>query len=159
RWLLSMLEVTGAGDLRRRRRFLFVASFVGAFLSLGYIAFYLRGGPRASEAATYWLQGRALSHGKLSWAVSDPTASFRARNLLLTAPDRLAGIFPPGYALLLGASFLLGAPMLVGPLLAAGLVLGTWLLARELAIGAGEDEARADGIGRVAVVLSLASAA
>ncbi len=159
RWLVSLLEVTGAGDLKRRRRFLFVASFVAAFLSLGYIAFYLRGGPRAPEAATYWLQGRALSHGHLTWTVSDPTASFRAKNLLLSAPDRLAGIFPPGYALLLGPAFLLGAPMLVGPLLAAALVLATWLLARELAIGAGEDEARADWIGRVAVVLSLVSAA
>jgi hypothetical protein len=159
RWFVSLLEVTGAGDLRRRRRFLFVASFVAAFLSLGYIAFYLRGGPRASEAATYWLQGRALSHGKLTWAVSDPSASFRTKNLLLTPPDRLAGIFPPGYALLLGAAFLLGAPMLIGPLLAAALVLGTWLLARELAISAGEDEARADWIGRVAVALSIFSAA
>jgi hypothetical protein len=159
RWLVSLLEVTGASDLKRRRRFLFVASFVAAFLSLGYIAFYLRGGPRAPEAATYWLQGRALSHGKLTWTVTDPTASFRARNLLLTVPDRLAGIFPPGFALLLGAAFQLGAPMLVGPLLAAGLVLATWLLARELAIGAGEDDARAEWIGRVAVVLSLVSAA
>jgi hypothetical protein len=159
RWLLSMLEVTGAGDLRRRRRFLFIAAFVAAFLSLGYIALYLRGGPRAPEAATYWLQGRALSHGKLSWTVGDPTASFRAKNLLLTAPDRLAGIFPPGYALLLGAAFLLGAPMLVGPLLAAALVLATWLLARELAIGAKEDEERVEGIGRAAVALSLVCAA
>ena len=79
RWLLSMLEVTGAAEPRRRRRFLFVASFVAAFLSLGYVAFYLRGGPRAPEAATYWLQGRALSHGRLAWTVSDPTASFRSR--------------------------------------------------------------------------------
>jgi hypothetical protein len=158
-WLVSMLEVTGAGELRRRRRFLFVGSFVAAFLSLGYIAFYLRGGPRAPETATYWLQGRALSHGHLAWATADPTASFRAKNLLLTPPDRLAGIFPPGYALLLGAAFLLGAPMLVGPLLAAALVPATWFLARELATGAGEDDARSEWIGRVAAVLSLVSAA
>ena len=137
RWLATLLEVTGAAELRRRRRFLFIASFIAAFLSLGYIAFYLRGGPRAPEAATYWLQGRALSHGHLAWTVADPTASFRTKNLLLTVPDRLAGIFPPGYALLLGAAFLLGAPMLVGPLLAAALVPATWFLARELAVGAG----------------------
>jgi hypothetical protein len=158
RWLGTMLEATGALELRRRRRFLFVASFVAAFLSLGYIAFYLRGGPRAPEAATYWLQGRALSHGKLAWTAQDPTASFRAKNLLLTIPDRLSGIFPPGYALLLGPAFLLGAPMLIGPLLAAALVPATWFLARELAASAGEDEARAEWIGRIAAVLSLVSA-
>jgi hypothetical protein len=158
-WLVSVLDVTGAGDRKRRRRFLFVGSFVAAFLSLGYIAFYLRGGPRAPETGTYWLQGRALSHLRLSWSAADPTASFRAKNLLLTAPDRLAGIFPPGYALLLGPAFLLGAPMLVGPLLAAVLVPATWLLARELAAGAGEDDARAEWIGRIAAVLSLVSAA
>jgi hypothetical protein len=159
RWLGSMLEATGAVELRRRRRFLFVAAFVAAFLSLGYIAFYLRGGPRAPEAATYWLQGRAMSHGRLAWTAEDPTASFRAKNLLLTLPDRLSGIFPPGYALLLGAAFLLGAPMLVGPLVAAALVPATWLLARELAAGAGEDEPRAEWTGRIAVVFSLVSAA
>lgn len=159
RWLGSMLEATGALELRRRRRFLFVASFVAAFLSLGYIAFYLRGGPRAPEAATYWLQGRALSHGKLAWTAQNPTASFRAKNLLLTIPDRLSGIFPPGYALLLAPAFLLGAPMLIGPLLAAALVPATWFLARELAAGASEDEARAEWIGRIAAVLSLVSAA
>jgi hypothetical protein len=159
RWLGSLLEATGAVELRRRRRFLFVTAFVAAFLSLGYIAFYLRGGPRAPEAATYWLQGRAMSHGKFTWTAQDPTASFRAGNLLLTVPDRLSGIFPPGYALLLGAAFLLGAPMLVGPLVAAALVPATWLLARELAAGAGEDDARAEWTGRIAVVLSLVSAA
>ena len=159
RWLGSMLEATGAVELKRRRRFLFVASFVAAFLSLGYIAFYLRGGPRAPEAATYWLQGRAISHGKLAWPAPDPTASFRARNLLLTVPDRLSGIFPPGFALLLGPAFLLGAPMLIGPLLAAALVPATWLLARELAASAGEDDARVEWIGRIAAVLSLVSAA
>jgi hypothetical protein len=175
RWFGSLLEATGAVEPRRRRRFLFVAAFVAAFLSLGYIAFYLRGGPRAPEAATYWLQGRAMSHGELAWTSQDPTASFRAKNLLLTLPDHLSGIFPPGYALLLGAAFLLGAPMLVGPLLAAALVPATWLLARELAAGAGEgpvtfkgsgasprapqrDDTRAEWTGRIAVVLSLVSA-
>ena len=93
------------------------------------------------------------------WATADPSASFRAKNLLLTPPDRLAGIFPPGYALLLGAAFLLGAPMLVGPLLAAALVPATWFLARELATGAGEDDAKAEWIGRMAAVFSLVSAA
>ncbi|HWL89199.1 MAG TPA: hypothetical protein VNO21_25525, partial [Polyangiaceae bacterium] len=80
-----------------RRRFLVVTAFVAAFLSLGYIAFYLRGGPRIIDATSYFLQGRALSHGKLSWPVLTPTASFRGRFLLFHEPNHLSGIFPPGY--------------------------------------------------------------
>ena len=159
RWLASLVDFASLVDMTRRRRFLIVASFVAAFLSLGYIAFYLRGGPRAAEAATYWLQGRAMSHGELGWTVIEPSASFRARDLLFSPPEHLAGIFPPGYALLLAPAFLVGAPMLVGPILAAALVLATWLLARELAMTAGEPPARAEMIGRVAVGLSILSAA
>jgi hypothetical protein len=159
RWLGSLVDFTSLVDVARRRRFLTIAAFVAAFLSLGYIAFYLRGGPRAADAATYWLQGRALSHGELRWTLPEPSASFRARDLLFTAPDRAAGIFPPGYALLLAPGFLVGAPMLVGPLLAAALVVATWLLAREMATAAGESEARAEIIARVAVGLSILSAA
>ncbi|HEX4446504.1 MAG TPA: hypothetical protein VH044_07210 [Polyangiaceae bacterium] len=162
RWLLSAFDVTGAGEVARRRRFLFVMSFVAAFLSLGYIAFYLRGGPRAPEAAAYWLQGRALSHGDLAWTAPDPTANFRGRDLLLTVPDRLAGILPPGFAVLLGMAFWLGAPMLVGPLLAAALVPATWLLGRELAasgLAGGADDPRTEWTGRLAAGLSLVSAA
>src|ERR1019366_10738750 len=98
-------------DMTRRRRFLVVTSFIAAFLSLGYIALYLRGGPRAAEAATYWLQGRAMAHGQLAWTVSEPSASFRARDLLFPAPDHVSGIFPPGYPVLLAPAFLVGAPM------------------------------------------------
>jgi hypothetical protein len=158
RRLASLFDFSGVTDLARPRRFLVVASFVAAFLSLGYIAFYLRGGPRASDAATYWLQGRALSHGDLAWSVPDPTASFRATGLLFSGFDRLSGIFPPGYPLLLAAGFLVGAPMLVGPALAAGLVVATWLLARELAAEAGEVDARAEAVARLGAVLSIVSA-
>jgi hypothetical protein len=158
RWLLGLVEVTGANDQRRTRRFLFVASFVAALLSLGYIAFYLRGGPRAPEAATLWLQGRSLSHGHLAWTAGDPTSPFRSSNLWITAPDRVAGIYPPGYAALLAAAFWLGAPMLIGPLLAAAIVLATWFLARELAAAAGEDRVWTEWTGRIAIGLSLASA-
>ncbi len=101
RWLGLTLDFTGVVDFVHLRRFLTVASFAAAFLSLGYIAFYLHGGPRAPEAAALWLQGRALSHGRLSWASPDPTASFRATRLIFTAPDRLAGVGAPGYPLLL----------------------------------------------------------
>ncbi len=159
RWLASIVDFASLVDLTRRRRFLIVTSFIAAFLSLGYIAFYLRGGPRAADAATYWLQGRALAHGQLGWSVSEPSASFRARDLLFQPPEHVAGIFPPGYALLLAPAFLVGAPMLVGPLLAAALVVATWLLARELAATAGQDPERAEWIGRVAAGLSILSAA
>jgi hypothetical protein len=161
RWLLGTLDVTGVTEPSRRRRFLAVLSFVAAFLSLGYIAYYLRGGPRAAEAATYWLQGRALSHGNLSWTAADPTASFRAKYLMVSAPDRLSGALPPGYALLVAMAFLLGAPMLVGPLLAAALVPASWLLGRELAasLANGEEDPRVEWTGRLAAGLSLVSAA
>lgn len=166
-WLASLVDLANAGDPGRRRRFLTVASFFAAFLSLGYVAFYLRGGPRAPEASAYWVQGRAMSHGALAWAVSEPSAEFRARYLLFAAPDRLSGVFPPGYPLLLAMGFLVGAPMLVGPLLAAAIALVTWWLAHEvLARGAdaqdtptGDNGARAETIARLATGLSIVSAA
>jgi hypothetical protein len=165
RWIASSLDFASLVDEARKRRFLTVAGFVAAFLSLGFIAFYLHGGPRSPEAAAYWLQGRALAHGELSWTVPEPSANFRARDLLFAAPDRVAGIFPPGFAVLLAPAFLMGAPMLVGPLLAAGVVVATWLLARELAMAASAGPAGApvgaeqEMIGRVAAGLSILSAA
>jgi hypothetical protein len=159
RWLGSVVDFASLVDVSRRRRFLTISAFVAAFLSLGYIAFYLRGGPRAADAAAYWLQGRAMSHGQIRWTVPEPSASFRARDLLFTAPDRIAGIFPPGFSLLLAPGFLVGAPMLIGPVLAASLVVATWLLAREMATAAGESDARPEILARVAVGLSVLSAA
>ena len=159
RRLASLLDFAGLADLARRRRFLIVVPLFAAFLSLGYIAFYLRGGPRAPEAAVYWLKGRALSHGDLSWTAAGPTASFRAKDLLLLAPDRLSAIVAPGYPLLLAATFLVGAPMLVGPLLAAALAAATWALARELAADAGESAPRDEMIARIAAAMSVMSAA
>src|SRR5262245_54088670 len=38
---------------RMRRRFLATLAFSAAFLSLGYMAHYLRGGPRIIDATTY----------------------------------------------------------------------------------------------------------
>jgi hypothetical protein len=159
RWVASWLDFAAVGDPDRHRRFLAVASFAAAFLSLGYIGFYLRGGPRALDAPVYFLQGRALSHGHWTWTAAEPTASFHTNDLLLTAPDRLAGIFPPGFPILLASGFLVGAPMVVGPVLAAILVIATWWLARELAMGAGESQARAEGVARIAAGLSIACAA
>ncbi|MBV9947368.1 MAG: hypothetical protein JOZ69_11005, partial [Myxococcales bacterium] len=157
RRIVSLLDLPSIIDLRRRRRFLMLASFVAAFLSLGYIAFYLRGGPRAHDAAANWIAGRALSRGSFSWAVADPSASFRARDLVFRAPDRVSTALPPGFPLLLAAGFLLGAPMVVGPLLAAALVMATWFLAREVLAGAPAGEVESGA--RLAAVLSIVSAA
>lgn len=124
---------TAAEDEARtsRRIFLAATAFGAALLSLAYIAFYLRGGPRIVDAGTYFLQGRALSHGDLAWTPLEPTASFRGR--FLTYRDgSVSGIFPPGYPLVLAIGFFLGAPMLVGPILAAMLVVATYRLAREV---------------------------
>jgi hypothetical protein len=132
---------------------------VGSFLSLGYIAFYLRGGPRAPEGGMYWLEGRALSHWGFSWAAPDPSASFRVGGLLFRAPDHLTAVVPPGFPLLLAPAFLVGAPMLVGPVLASVLVLATWLVAHEVALSSGERAARAEEIARGAAALSVFSAA
>jgi hypothetical protein len=146
-------------DDGRRRRVVLFAAFAAAFLSLGYVAYYLRGGPRIIDATTYFLQGRALSHGKLAWKAIEPTASFRGRFLLAGEGGKLAGIFPPGYPLLLAAGFLVGAPMVIGPLLGAALVVLTYWLTLELT----QEDARlvpeAPAIASVAVALSVLSAA
>jgi len=144
-----------------RRRFLAVLGLIAGLVSIAYIAIYLRGGPRIIDATTYFLQGRALSHGDLSWTPLDPSASFRGRFLFYRdgglGGASLGGIFPPGYPLLLAFGFMLGAPMIVGPLLALGLVVATYHLARTLA----EDTLPelAEPIGRAAAFLSLLCAA
>jgi hypothetical protein len=123
-----------------------------AGLSAGYVAYYLRGGPRIIDAAYYYLEGRAFAEGSLSFPVPSPSASFHGR-FLLSNPDtgRVGVLFPPGYPAALALAFLLRAPLLLGPLLALLLVLATYRLAREL--GAARTGAC------VAAGLSLVSAA
>src|SRR6516162_2513922 len=53
-FLASLLDFAAIGDEHRRRRFLTVAGLAAAFLSIGYVGFYLYGGPRAVEAPIYW---------------------------------------------------------------------------------------------------------
>ena len=159
----SSLDVASIDDLAQRRRFLVLGGFLAAFLSLGYIAYFLRGGPRAFDATSYFLEGRALSHGVLTWAVQDPSASFRGRSLLFDAGTGHIGcILPPGYPLLLSAGFMVGAPMVVGPLLAAAIATATYMLAKEIfagevILGARTDDPRVEieAVGRLALVLSL----
>lgn len=145
------------------RLFLWLTAFASALLSIHWIAHYLRGGPRIVDASTYFLQGRALSHGELAWPVESPTASFRGR-FLDHRPNAsgdggtLGGIFPPGYPLLLAFGFLLRAPMLVGPLLAGALVFATYRLARTF-VELSSDPSFAEPVARTAALLSLTSAA
>jgi hypothetical protein len=134
------------------RRFLGIASVAAGVLSIAYISSYLHGGPRIIDATTYFLQGRALSHGDFSWTPLAPTAEFRGRFLIYNEETHtLGGIFPPGYPLLLAFGFALGAPMIVGPALAAGLVVATYRLARALDLGVPE--------ARAAALLSITCAA
>ncbi len=115
------------------RRGLLPALALGAsLLSFGYIAHYLRGGPRIIDATSYYLQARAMAHGYFSFPLLAPSGSFRGRFLLAPGDHSLAVIFPPGYAALLAAGFLIHAPMAVGPFLAALIVLCTYALAREV---------------------------
>ncbi|MBX3190308.1 MAG: hypothetical protein KF819_25135 [Labilithrix sp.] len=151
-----------------RRLFLWITGFIAALLSIFYIAFYLRGGPRIIDATTYFLQGRALSHGDFAWSAHDPTASFRGR-FLLHRDGVMGGIFPPGYPLLLAAGFTIGAPMVVGPALAAAIVVATYRLAHAIAEDAfggphrlGQGHARHDTVetvARSAALLSVVCAA
>ena len=122
-----------------------------ALLSAGYVAHYLRGGPRIIDSTSYYLQARAIAHGYFAFPVATPLGSFGGRFLLPAAPHSLAVIFPPGYATVLAAGFLLHAPMLVGPVLAALIVLLTYSLARELS-------GRTD-VARIAAGLSMLCAA
>lgn len=148
-----------------RRLFLWITAFVAALLSILYIAIYLRGGPRIIDATTYFLQGRALSHGDFAWPVADPSASFRGRFLAYREDDHgagtMGGIFPPGYPLLLAFGFGFGAPMVVGPAIAAALVVATYRLARTIAEDAlaphGPHAARdlVEPIARTAALLSV----
>lgn len=161
--LVALLEPQPRG--RGRLRFVLASSFVAAFLSLGYVAFYLRGGPRIIDATSYFLEGRTLAQGGFTFDIPDPSASFRGRFLLFSAPHQLGGIFPPGYPLLLAFGFVIGAPMVVGPLLAAAIVVATYFLARELATTAagpsGEllREREIERSARGAVMLSVLCAA
>lgn len=131
------------------RRFLAVTGGIAALLSIAYISTYLRGGPRIIDASTYFLEGRALSHGDMAWTPLSPSASFRGR-FLIYEDGHLGGIFPPGYPLLLVFGFWIGAPMIIGPLLAGAIVVATYRLAKTLS----NDEA----VARAAALLSVVCA-
>lgn len=133
--LLFAVRSSGTSRLERLQPRVIVAALAGvaALLSAGYVAYYLRGGPRIIDATSYWLEARAFARGTVSFPVPAPSGDFRGR-FLLSAPGarHLAVIFPPGYPALLALGFLAHAPLAVGPLLAAALVVATYWLALEL---------------------------
>lgn len=117
----------------RRSLWLAALCLVAFALSCGYLAFYLRGGPRIIDATSYFLEARSLAAGSFTFHALEPTAAFRGR-FLLASPDasQLGVLFPPGYPLVLALGIKLGAPLLVGPALGALLVAATFALARAL---------------------------
>jgi len=133
------------------RWLLLALAFAALLLSLGYVQYYLRGGPRIIDSAYYYLEARALAVGRFAFEVPEPVAAFGGRFLVSPRESSLAVIFPPGYPAVLALAVRAGAPLLLGPLLAAGLVFATHWLARTL--GSSETAARA------AALFSVLSAA
>jgi len=139
-----------------------IAPLVAALLSAGYIAFYLRGGPRIIDATAYLLEARALAAGKLALPLPEPEHAVLGRFLVRAAGDAPSAsvIFPPGWPAVLAIGAWLGAPLAIGPLVAAGICVATsWLArlaARELE---GADDRLEDAAGAAAAVLSVLSAA
>jgi hypothetical protein len=116
---------------------LLALAVTSTLLSLGYVAFYLRGGPRIIDATAYFLEARALSEGSLAWTVPSPSAAFRGRFLTHAVPTTegelsLGVLFPPGYPAVLALGFLLGKPLWVGPVLGSALVLITYAIGLRL---------------------------
>jgi hypothetical protein len=135
------------------RVFVGVLAALAAALSAGYVAYYLRGGPRIIDATSYFLEARALAEGHVRIPVPEglSSASFRGRFLLGAEDGRsFSVIFPPGYPAVLALGFLAGSPMIVGPLIAAALVVVTFRLTLRLF-----DDA---AVARTAAVLSVVCA-
>ncbi len=125
--------------LIKPRRVVGILAATAFLLSYGYLAYYLKGGPRIIDATSYWLEARSFAAFGFTFDVPSPTAAFRGRFLITpegaplgTGSTPVGVIFPPGYPLLLAAGFLAGAPLLVGPLCGAALVVLTYALAERL---------------------------
>jgi hypothetical protein len=142
-----------------RVRFAWFVAMAAALLSLGYVAHVLRGGPRIVDATTYLLEARTFATGHFSFPAGFPSASTRGRFLVYDeAHGSLAGLFPPGYPLVLSLGVHLGAPLAIGPVLAAGLALATLVLGARVARELGHSEASAERIGRAAALFSVGCA-
>lgn len=147
RWgcvVLGMLVAwRGARELDRDgppRWLSWLAPLTAATLSLGYVQYYLRGGPRIIDATAYYLQARTFAAGMLTVPLPEPEHAVIGRFLVRAATESpsAAVIFPPGYPAVLAAGFVIGAPLAIGPLLAAWLVVATMWLARVAARATGQ---------------------
>lgn len=111
---------------RHYRVVLWLLAIGAASLSLLYVVYYLRGGPRIIDATAYFQQAKTFATGQLTQATFEPSAATRGRFLYLDPlRQRLAILFPPGYAAVLSLGMLLRAPYLIGALIAAALVAST----------------------------------
>ena len=164
RWIALLLGLAVAfGRLRASDRGLRLvercAPFAAAALSAGYIAFYLRGGPRIIDATAYYLQGRALASGALALPTSEAELAIVGRFLVRTDWHGPAAsvIFPPGWPAVLAIGFWLGAPLAVGPAIAAALCVATARLARLAMVESGYEHV-AGRAGAAASVMSVGCA-
>lgn len=111
---------------RHYRGVLWLLAISAALLSLLYVVHYLRGGPRIIDATAYLQQAKTFATGQLTQPAFEPSAATRGRFLYLDPHhNRLAVLFPPGYAAALSLGVLLRAPWVVGVLIAAALVAST----------------------------------
>lgn len=108
---------------RHYRLTLCTLALAAAALSIGYVAYYLRGGPRIIDATAYYQQARTFAAGDLTLPLFEPTTATRGRFLYLEPNHNTLGvIFPPGYAACLSLGFLVRSPYAIGAAIAGLLV-------------------------------------
>lgn len=118
------------------RNFLVACAVSAIALSRLYFTAYLRGGPRIIDAAAYTFQARTFASGAVAFASRAPLAATLGRFVVATPDGRIAGIFPPGWPLVLAIGHRIGLPNLAPLALAGALPLATYAVARKFARGA-----------------------
>ena len=150
--VLPLLVVKPWKPSKSPRNFLVACAVSAIVLSRLYFTAYLRGGPRIIDAAAYTFQARTFASGAVAFASRAPLAATLGRFVVATPDGRLAGIFPPGWPLVLAIGHRLGLPNLAPLALAGALPLATYAVARKFARGAGDD--RGPRLAALLVVLS-----
>jgi len=127
--------------LERLPRALLVSAAAAAVVGLAaaYSLGVLQGQPHYQDATLYYCQAKAFASGRL-WSpllggreFFDPLLCPVAGNaVFLFRGDHWAAAGLPGAPLLYAAGFLVGCPWIVAPLLGGGLVVATYLLAKEV---------------------------
>ncbi len=134
--LVALIPRSFIGGFKRclGDRLIWLLALGASGLSLGYYYFYLGGAPRIIDATAYLHEAQAFAEGSVGLHAPEPSASFRGRFLIHTAGDSslLAGIFPPGYPLVLALGVLIAHPQYVGPLIGGAIVLATYHLSLSL---------------------------